>query len=66
MYESPKLVPLLRLSWNQQDDNYLATMLMDSNTTIILDIRMPLTPVAQLIGHTGYVCLVFTYERFPG
>uniref|UniRef100_A0A7S1G5Y6 Uncharacterized protein n=1 Tax=Bicosoecida sp. CB-2014 TaxID=1486930 RepID=A0A7S1G5Y6_9STRA len=55
MYESPKLVPLLRLSWNQLDTNYLATMLMDSPTTVILDIRMPLAPVAELTGHTGCV-----------
>ncbi len=39
MYESDGLKPLLRLSWNKQDANYLATVGLDSNTTTILDIR---------------------------
>ena len=30
MYEDPKQLPLLRLSWNKQDPNYLATFSMDS------------------------------------
>lgn len=39
IYESHELTPLLRLSWNKQDDYYLATFCMDSNKAIILDIR---------------------------
>jgi hypothetical protein len=39
MYESEGLKPLLRLSWNKQDANYLATVGLDSSTTTILDIR---------------------------
>ena len=39
IYESPDLVPLLRLAWNKQDHNYLATFLMDQNKVVILDIR---------------------------
>jgi hypothetical protein len=39
MYESDGLKPLLRLSWNKQDANYLATVGLDSSTTTILDIR---------------------------
>jgi len=55
IYESPKLTPLLRLEWNNQDPNYLATFSSDSLTTVILDIRVPCTPVAELGGHTGCV-----------
>jgi hypothetical protein len=41
IYESPNLDPLLRLEWNKQDPNYLATFMVDSRRTIILDIRVP-------------------------
>ncbi len=54
-YESEGLSPLLRLAWNKQDPNYLATILADSTKTIILDIRMPSTPVAVLSAHTACV-----------
>jgi WD repeat-containing protein 68 len=54
-YESEGLSPLLRLAWNKQDPNYLATILADSPKTIILDIRMPSTPVAELAAHTASV-----------
>lgn len=55
IYESPDLTPLLRLAWNKQDPNYLATALMDSPKTIILDIRVPSIPAAELAGH--HVCV---------
>jgi len=55
VYESPKLCPLLRLEWNKQDQNYLATFTSDSLSTIILDLRMPSAPVAELGGHTANV-----------
>jgi hypothetical protein len=48
VYESPDLTPLLRLAWNKQDDYYLATFCMDSGKTIILDIRVPSSPAAEL------------------
>ena len=54
MYESTDKTPL-RLAWNKQDPNYLATILMDSPTTIILDIRVPSIPVAELKGHNACV-----------
>lgn len=53
IYESPNLDPLLRLEWNKQDPNYLATFMVDSRRTIILDIRVPSLPVAELGGHLG-------------
>lgn len=39
IYESPNMTPLLRLNWNKQDHNYLATFLMDHSQVVILDIR---------------------------
>jgi len=55
IYESPNLDALLRLEWNKQDPNYLATFQVDSRRTIILDIRVPSLPVAELAGHLGCV-----------
>lgn len=55
IYETAKLEPLLRLEWNKQDPNYLATFKSDSQSTIILDIRQPCTPVTILGGHAGCV-----------
>ena len=55
IYESPNLDPLLRLAWNKQDANYLATFMVDSQRTIILDIRVPSIPVVELGGHSGCV-----------
>ena len=55
IYESPNLAPLLRLEWNKQDPNYLATFMVDLRRTVILDIRVPSMPVVELGGHTGCV-----------
>jgi WD repeat-containing protein 68 len=55
LYESPDLTPLLRIAWNKQDPNYLATILTDSPKAIILDIRVPSLPVAELVGHQAAV-----------
>jgi len=55
IYESPNLRPLLRLEWNKQDPNYLATFCVDSLSTIIIDIRVPSRAVTELGGHTGCV-----------
>jgi len=55
IYESPNLDALLRLEWNKQDPNYLATFMVDSRKTIILDIRIPSMPVAELGGHLGCI-----------
>ncbi|CAN6850415.1 unnamed protein product [Brassica oleracea var. botrytis] len=40
--------PLLRLAWNKQNLRCMATILMDSNEVVILDIRWPTMPVAEL------------------
>lgn len=51
IYESEDQSPLLRVAWNKVDPNYLATIMMDSNYVIILDIRVPMLPIATLNGH---------------
>ena len=49
IYESPQPeTPLLRLGWNKQDPRYMATILMDSSKVVVLDIRFPTLPVAEL------------------
>ncbi|GAB2264996.1 Protein TRANSPARENT TESTA GLABRA 1 [Dionaea muscipula] len=56
IYESPEPdTPLLRLAWNKQDLRYMATILMDSNKVVILDIRSPTVPVAELERHRASV-----------
>lgn len=55
IYESKNFVPLLRLCWNKQDHNYLATFLQDQSKVVILDIRAPSLPVAELTGHSSSV-----------
>lgn len=47
--------PLLRLGWNKQDPNYLATFAIESTEVIILDVRVPSVPVARLHNHTAQV-----------
>jgi len=55
LYESCNFTPLLRLAWNKMDENYLATIMMDSHTVTILDVRAPAIPIAELLGHRGAV-----------
>ncbi|KAL0478073.1 DDB1- and CUL4-associated factor 7 [Acrasis kona] len=54
IYESQDLTPLLRVGWNKQDPNYLATIMMDSPRVVILDIRVPSLPVAELGPNSGH------------
>ncbi|KAJ8554230.1 hypothetical protein K7X08_024908 [Anisodus acutangulus] len=56
IYESPQRdTPLLRLAWNKQDLRYMATILMDSNKVVILDIRSRAMAVAELERHQASV-----------
>lgn len=49
IYESPQPeTPLLRLAWNKQDPRFMATILLDSPKVVVLDIRFPTLPVAEL------------------
>lgn len=58
MYESAKRVPLLRVAWNEQDANFLATIESEAKYTTIIDIRMPNMPVSKLGGHSAAVSAV--------
>jgi len=56
IYESPQPdSPLLRLGWNKQDPRFMATILMDSSKVVVLDIRYPTLPVAELQRHQAPV-----------
>ncbi|KAG5191615.1 WD40-repeat-containing domain protein [Tribonema minus] len=55
IYETPDLTPLLRLAWNKQDPNYVATIMVDSSKGVVLDIRVPSVPVAELESHMACV-----------
>ncbi|OWM82550.1 WD repeat-containing protein LWD2-like [Punica granatum] len=47
--------PLLRLEWNKADPRFMATVGMDSSAVVILDIRFPTAPLAELNRHRGSV-----------
>lgn len=60
IYESPQpSTPLLRLSWNKQDPRYIAAFAMDSPKVLVLDIRYPTLPVAQLQRHQVGCCCCY-------
>ncbi|KAL7668926.1 hypothetical protein ACOME3_009607 [Neoechinorhynchus agilis] len=44
---------LARVQWNRVDSNFLATFAVDSDEVIILDVRMPFTPLSKLNSHRG-------------
>ncbi|KAK1865185.1 hypothetical protein I4F81_007720 [Pyropia yezoensis] len=48
VYEAPDAAPLLRLRWNAHDPNYLAAVVGGSPDVVLLDIRVPSTPIATL------------------
>lgn len=51
LYETQDYTPLMRLSWNKIDPNYIAIIVMDSPTVSILDIRQAGMPIVELSGH---------------
>lgn len=56
IYESPDPdTPLLRLGWNKQDPRYIAMIALDSHKVIVLDIRYPTVPAAELVRHQAAV-----------
>lgn len=55
LYESAERKPLMRLSWNKLNPNYMATFSADSQQALLLDLRKPLTPIAELHEHLGSV-----------
>lgn len=55
IFESPDQTPLVRLAWNREDPNLLATIMMNSNKVIILDLRYPMASLHELCGHSNCV-----------
>lgn len=55
IYEPQQAAPLVRIESNPQEQNTLATFASNANDIIILDIRVPGTPVATLTGHKAPV-----------
>ena len=51
LYETTDAQPLLRLSWNPLDNNYVACFGVDSGQVIIVDVRSAAVPVAILSNH---------------
>ncbi|KAF9008008.1 WD40 repeat-like protein [Cyathus striatus] len=49
----PPTSPLLRISFNPSDSNYMSTFHMDGSEVQILDMRSPGQPVIELRGHHG-------------
>ena len=47
IYEDPQHHPLLRLGWNKQDPNYLATMAMDAMEVCYMDKWVPTYTFAE-------------------
>lgn len=43
IYEDPQHTPLLRLAWNKQDPNYLATIAMDATEVLFVRISVEYT-----------------------
>mmetsp|Transcript_24957 Transcript_24957/g.22678 ORF Transcript_24957/g.22678 Transcript_24957/m.22678 type:complete len:102 (+) Transcript_24957:193-498(+) len=58
LYETPDNSSLLRLVWNKLDSNFIATFVVDSNRTIVVDIRMPSIACIELSGHSGDVIVL--------
>lgn len=55
IYETPDARALLKVAWNSIDSNYLATFAADSSTVVVMDIRMPSIPAAELGSHDSTV-----------
>lgn len=55
LYETRDMAPLLRVAWNAQDPNYLLTHAMKGRSVLLLDMRVPSLPVAELKWHVREV-----------
>lgn len=53
IYSDPKeKTPLLRVGWSRQDPRIIATFASRSSAVLLLDMRMPGTPLLTLTSHT--------------
>lgn len=55
LYESPDARPLLRVAWNPHDPNYISCFSLDAKSVIVMDVRMPSVPAADLGEHGSSV-----------
>ncbi len=55
IYETPNANALLKVHWNPVDSNYLSSFSADSNSVIVMDIRMPSIPAAELADHESNI-----------
>ena len=55
VFENKDQLPFVRVTWNRDNPNNLATITMNSNRVLIVDIRYPIAPVLELNGHSGFV-----------
>lgn len=55
MYESEGNTPLLRVAWNKRDPNLIACTEMEKHKITVIDIRKPMNPLTQLIGHQAAI-----------
>lgn len=47
--------PILRLSWNNNNENYIAFISSERNFVTLIDIRKPFIPACRLYYHTEAV-----------
>jgi WD repeat-containing protein 68 len=55
LFESQDNSPITRISWNYNDPNFVAALLLDKNFIYIIDQRMTNSPYAFLTYHTNIV-----------
>ena len=55
IYEVPNEVPLLKVDWNSLDSNYILTVPEVNNEILVIDVRYPSVPVANISYHTDSI-----------
>lgn len=55
LYKSEERRPLMRLSWNKLNPNYIATFTADSQQALLIDVRKPSSCIATLTEHLGSI-----------
>ncbi|WVQ81310.1 hypothetical protein IAT38_003433 [Cryptococcus sp. DSM 104549] len=55
LYESSKDTPLARIAFSKKEQHMLACFGLDDSKIMILDMRSPGSPVAELVGHQAAV-----------
>jgi WD repeat-containing protein 68 len=55
IFETQDLTPFSRISWNFNNPNFIAALVMDKNYIYIIDVRVANTPYAYLTYHTNVV-----------